>query len=164
MKKNTLKASLLAVVASTTLLTGNVYAGNDKVAHDGHGKGRSHQSMLARGEHNELRKMFRGLDLSDAQKQDLKALFSEHRAEMKQQRLSKADRVAQKEQVLGFITDSHFSEEAVKNALTAKLDTRQQQMVNRLKLQNQAYQLLTPEQQTQFKQRFLKRGLKRQQK
>ncbi|MGS0725643.1 Spy/CpxP family protein refolding chaperone, partial [Shewanella sp. 0m-11] len=33
---------------------------------------------------------------------------------------------------------------------------RQQKAVNMLKLQNQAYQLLTPEQQEKFKQRFAK--------
>lgn len=158
MKNNTLKASLLAIVASTTLLTAGVYAADGKGTNDGHGKQGYHQMKGDRGGHHDMRKMFRGLDLTDEQKTELKALFSSHRDEMKQNRPSKEDRAAQKEQMLSFITTTNFSEDEVRQALAAKQEARQQKAVDMLKLQNQAYQLLTPEQQEKFKQRFAKHG------
>ena len=157
MKKNTLKAGLLAIVASSALLTAGVYAAHDQDGSgDGHGKNGHHQMQGERGGHNDMRKMFRGLDLTDAQKTEMKALFSAHRDEMKQNRPSKEARAAQKQQMLAFITSSNFNEAEVKQALAAKQEARQQKAVGMIKLQNQAYQLLTPEQQEQFKQRFAK--------
>ena len=157
MKNNTLKTSLLAIVASTTLLTAGVYAAdNAKDSNDGHGKQGYHQMKGDRGGHKDMRKMFRGLDLTDEQKTELKALFTSHRDEMKQSRPSKEERAAQKEQMLNFITATNFSEDEVRQALAAKQEARQQKAVDMLKLQNQAYQLLTPEQQEKFKQRFAK--------
>ncbi len=155
MKKNTLKAGLLAIVASSVLLTAGVSAGeNNHGSHDG--KNGYHQMKGKQGGHHDLRKMFRGLDLTDAQKTEMKALFTAHRDEMKQNRPSKEDRAAQKAQMLDFITTTNFSEDAVRQALAAKQEARQQKAVEMLKLQNQAYQLLTPEQQEKFKQRFAK--------
>ncbi|MGS0676613.1 Spy/CpxP family protein refolding chaperone [Shewanella sp. 30m-9] len=157
MKKNTFKAGLLAIVASTALLTAGVNAADDQDgSRDGHGKNGHHQMQSERGGHHDLRKMFRGLDLTDEQKTEMKALFSAHRDEMKQNRPSKEARAAQKQQMLGFITAANFNEAEVKQALAAKQAARQQKAVNMLKLQNQAYQLLTPEQQEKFKQRFAK--------
>ncbi|ACJ27085.1 Spheroplast protein y precursor, putative [Shewanella piezotolerans WP3] len=158
MKNNTLKASLLAIVAGTTLLTAGVYAADDaKDSNEGHGKHGYHQMKGERGGHHDMRKMFRGLDLTDEQKSELKALFLAHRDEMKQNRPSKEERATQKEQMLSFITTSNFSEDDVRQALAAKQEARQQKAVDILKLQNQAYQLLTPEQQEKFKERFAKR-------
>ncbi|MCG9729500.1 Spy/CpxP family protein refolding chaperone [Shewanella sp. Isolate13] len=157
MKKNTLKAGLLAIVASTALLTAGVNAGNyQDGSRDGHGKNGHHQMHGERAGHNDLRKMFRGLDLTDEQKTEMKALFSAHREQMQQNRPSKEARAAQKQQMLDFITTTNFNEEAVKQALAAKQEARQQKAVSIIKLQNQAYQLLTPEQQEKFKQRFAK--------
>lgn len=155
MKKNTLKAGLLAIVASTALLTAGVSAGeNNHGSHDG--KNGYHQMKGERAGHNDLRKMFRGLDLTDEQKTEMKALFSAHRDKIKQDRPSKEARAAQKQQMLDFITTTNFSEAEVKQALAAKQEARQQKAVSIIKLQNQAYQLLTPEQQEKFKQRFAK--------
>ncbi|WP_299802764.1 Spy/CpxP family protein refolding chaperone [uncultured Shewanella sp.] len=155
MKKNTLKAGLLAIVASSALLTAGVSAGeNNHGSHDG--KSGYHQMKGERGGHHDMRKMFRGLDLTDEQKTEIKALFTAHRDEMKQNRPTKEQRTAQKAQMLDFITTTNFSEGAVRQALAAKQEARQQKAVDMLKLQNQAYQLLTPEQQEKFKQRFAK--------
>ncbi|MCL1138086.1 Spy/CpxP family protein refolding chaperone [Shewanella pneumatophori] len=155
MKKNTLKAGLLAVVASTALLTAGVSAADE---HHGSRDGKQgyHQMKGKHGGHHDLRKMFRGLDLTDQQKTEMKALFSAHRDEMKQNRPSKEERAAQKAQMLEFITTTNFSEDAVRQALAAKQEARQQKAVDMLKLQNQAYQLLTPEQQEKFQKRFAK--------
>lgn len=155
MKKNTLKAGLLAIVASSALLTAGVSAGEN---HQGSNEGKSgyHQMKGKHGGHHDMRKMFRGLDLTAEQKTEMKALFSAHRDEMKQNRPSKEERAAQKAKMLDFITTTNFSEEAVKQALAAKQEARQQKAVDMLKLQNQAYQLLTPEQQEKFKKRFAK--------
>lgn len=155
MKKNTLKAGLLAIVASTTLLTAGVSAADDHQGNHG-GKQGYHQMKGKHGGHHDLRKMFRGLDLTAEQKTEMKALFTAHRDEMKQNRPSKEERAAQKAQMLDFITTTNFSEDAVRQALAAKQEARQQKAVDMLKLQNQAYQLLTPEQQEKFKQRFTK--------
>ena len=155
MKNKTLKASLLAIVASTALLTTTV-----SMAHDHSDKSDSyHQMKGERGGHkHKMGKMFRGLDLTDEQKTQMKALFTEHRDEMKQNRPTKEQRAEQKQQMLTFITTTNFSEEEVKQALAAKQEARQQKAVDMLKLQNQAYQLLTPEQQEKFKERFAKRS------
>ncbi|GIU19113.1 Spy/CpxP family protein refolding chaperone [Shewanella sp. MBTL60-007] len=154
MKKNTLKAGLLAIVASSVLLTAGVSAGE---GHHGSHEGKSyHQMKGERGGHHDMRKMFRGLDLTDEQKTEIKALFTAHRDEMKQNRPSKEQRAAQKSQMLDFITSTNFNEDEVRQALAAKQEARQQKAVDMLKLQNQAYQLLTPEQQEKFKQRFEK--------
>ncbi|ABZ74915.1 protein of unknown function Spy-related [Shewanella halifaxensis HAW-EB4] len=155
MKKNNLKAGLLAIVASTVLLTAGVSAANDYHG-SRDGKQGHHQMKGGCGSHHDLRKMFHGLDLSDEQKTEMKALFSAHRDEMKQNRPSKEARAAQKQQMLGFITSPNFNEAEVKQALVAKQEARQQKAVGIIKLQNQAYQLLTPEQQEKFKQRFAK--------
>ncbi|MDR8525543.1 Spy/CpxP family protein refolding chaperone [Shewanella fidelis] len=155
MKKNTLKAGLLAVVASTALLTAGVHAGDDNYG-SRDGKQGYHHMKGKHGGHHDLRKMFRGLDLTDEQKTEMKALFTAYRDEMKQNRPSKEERAAQKAQMLEFITTTNFSEDAVRQALAAKQEARQQKAVDMLKLQNQAYQLLTPEQQEKFQKRFAK--------
>lgn len=155
MKKNTFKAGLLAVVASTALLTAGVSAADENHG-SRDGKQGYHQMKGKHGGHHDLRKMFRGLDLTDQQKTEMKALFTAHRDEMKQNRPSKEERAAQKAQMLEFITTTNFSEDAVRQALAAKQEARQQKAVDMLKLQNQAYQLLTPEQQEKFQKRFAK--------
>ncbi|MFT5789321.1 MAG: protein CpxP [Shewanella sp.] len=154
MKKNTLKAGLLALVASTTLLTVAVRAADEQPENN---QQEHHQMKGERGgHHDQMRKMFRGLDLTDEQKTQVKAIWSSHRDEMDLNRPSKEERAAQKTQMLAFITAANFNEAEVKQALVAKQEARQQKAVNMMKLQNEVYQLLTPEQQEKFKQRFAK--------
>ncbi|MFT5789911.1 MAG: protein CpxP [Shewanella sp.] len=155
MKKNTLKVGLLALVASTTLLTVTVRAADQQCEH--YNQHEHHQMKGERGgHHDKMRKMFRGLDLTDEQKTQVKAILSSHRDEMELSRLSKEERTAQKTQMLAFITAANFNEAEVKQALMAKQEARQQKAVNMMKLQNEVYQLLTPEQQQKFEQRFAK--------
>ncbi|MCL1051386.1 Spy/CpxP family protein refolding chaperone [Shewanella abyssi] len=154
MKKYTLKAGLLALVVSSALLTVAVRAADEQPESN---QQEHHQMKGERGEHHDkMRKMFRGLDLSDEQKTQVKAILSSHRDEMELNRPSKEDRATQKAQMLEFITADSFNEAEVKQALAAKQEDRQQKAVNMMKLQNQVYQLLTPEQQEKFKKRFAK--------
>ncbi|QQX79937.1 Spy/CpxP family protein refolding chaperone [Shewanella sp. KX20019] len=154
MKKNTLKASLLAIVASTAVFTAAVSMAEEQIEQE---KSSYHQMKGERGgHHDKMRKMFRGLDLSDEQKTQVKAILSSHRDEMELNRPSQEERAAQKTQMLEFITADTFNETEVKQALAAKQEDRQQKVVNMMKLQNQVYQLLTPEQQEKFKKRFAK--------
>ncbi|WOT04952.1 Spy/CpxP family protein refolding chaperone [Shewanella youngdeokensis] len=154
MKKNTLKAGLIALVASTTMLSATLYAADDQTET---AQQERHQMKGERGgHHKDMRKMFRGLDLTDEQKTEIKALFTAHRDEMKQDRPSKEDKAAERAQMLTFITAETFNEAEVKEALEAKQLERQQKSVDMLKLQNQVYLLLTPEQQETFKERFAK--------
>lgn len=68
MKNNTFKAGLLVIVVSMALTTPAVYAGDD--AHQ-HQEGSCHIKSDRMEHHGDIRKMFRGLDLTDVQKNKL---------------------------------------------------------------------------------------------
>lgn len=157
MKKNTLKAGLLAIVASTTLMASSVYAGDD---HQHHGKSH-HMKGERSGHHGDIRKMFRGLDLTDTQKSEIKALVKEQRKAMKEERVSKEKRSAHRSEFFALISADNFDEAKAQELIEKKQQKRQEKGVAMLKIQNEVYQLLTPEQKVKFKEKFEKRLSKR---
>lgn len=62
--------------------------------------------------------------------------------------------LAHRNEMQAVITAATFDETQAKALLNARQDKRQAQAIERMKIQNQIYNLLTPEQQAKFKARF----------
>ncbi|WP_296295460.1 Spy/CpxP family protein refolding chaperone [Rheinheimera sp.] len=135
------KFNLLALVLSSVLVAGvstAVLAGD---RHGGHG---SH--LLADG------KMFKGLDLTDAQKTQVDALLKAHREQM----LNKAERYAMHEELQSVLISDTFDEAGVRVILEKQQAKKLEQEVAQLKLQHQIRALLTPEQKAKLDERKAK--------
>ncbi|QYK01639.1 Spy/CpxP family protein refolding chaperone [Shewanella psychrotolerans] len=165
MNKFTLKSGLLAFVTTAALMAPMVYAGN---GHYGTGEGRgdcfaSRQDMRGdhRGYHDHMRKMFRGLNLTDQQRTDIKVLMQQHRDAMQDKRPSSDVRQAHQEQMLTLVTADSFNEADAIAFMEARQAQRQQGAIEMMKVQREIYQLLTPAQQAQFKENFAKRGIRK---
>ncbi|WP_299797879.1 Spy/CpxP family protein refolding chaperone [uncultured Shewanella sp.] len=156
MKANTLKAGLLAIVASSALLTTSVYAEQQSRCQDSsyHMKGdrMSHHG----GMKSSMKKMFRGLDLTDEQRTEIKTLMKAQKESMQDSRPTSDERLAHKAEMLSLITAGSFDETQAKELMLQKQAKRQQKALSMLKVQNEIYKLLTPEQQIKFKENFEK--------
>lgn len=146
-----LKASLFALLASSAVLATNVNAeptqGCDHSMGEFHKKGNS----MA---HDGVHRMFEGLDLTDAQKADIKKLFDKQHAARREGLPTKDARLAQRNELQALITSATFDEAQARALLNAQQEKRQEYAIERMKMQNQIYHLLTPEQQAKFKARF----------
>lgn len=147
-----LKTSLIALVASSALLTGSLYANdaqtdNAPQAEMHHKQGKHHKG----GMHKLLRK----LDLTDAQKADVKAVMEKYKAQ-RPERPTDEQRAAHKAEMLSLITNANFDEAKAQAMISAQQEKRQAQALQHLKMQNEIYQLLTPEQQEKYKARMEK--------
>ncbi|AVT47944.1 MULTISPECIES: Spy/CpxP family protein refolding chaperone [Shewanella] len=153
-----LKASLFAILASSAVLATTVNAEptdggcdfsrsefhkGDRMEHGG-------RHMDKRGMH----RMFEGLDLTDAQKADIKKLFADQKAARADSRPTKEQRLAHRTEMQALMTAPNFDEVQAKALMSAQQEQRQAQAIERMKLHNQIYNLLTPEQQAKFKARF----------
>ncbi|GIU37993.1 hypothetical protein TUM3794_09640 [Shewanella colwelliana] len=151
MNKMTVKSALFALMTSAVLLAPTVSAEN------GSNQGQGYHEM--RGEHRgDMRKMLRGLDLTEQQRTEIKSLMKAHKSERAAQRPSAEVRQAHQQQMLDMISSNSFSEADVVNMMDARQEKRQQAAVERVKMQRAIYQLLTPEQQAKFKANFAQRG------
>ncbi|PTA48865.1 hypothetical protein C9I43_17565 [Shewanella morhuae] len=149
-----LKASLFALFASSAVF---VTAVNAAPAESGKAEYHKGYHMEHGGRHMNkggMHKMFEGLDLTDAQKADVKKLFAEQKAARTESRPTKEERLANRTEMLTLLTAPNFDETQAKALMSAQQEQRQTQMIERMKIQNQVYNLLTPEQQTKFKARF----------
>ena len=153
MNKMTLKSGLFALMTSAALLAPAVYA-----AGQADGGCRHEMRGEHRGYHGDMHKMFRGLELTDAQRSQVKALMQSHREAMQANRPSDEVRAAHKQQMLDMITSDTFNEADLKAMTAQRSEQRAQATVARMKMQREIYQLLTPEQQAKFKENFAKRG------
>lgn len=157
MKKNIFKAGLLAIVASTVLMTSTVYAGDDH-----NHKDKSHHMKSERmGHHGDVRKMFKGLNLTDSQKTEIKALRKVQKTSMKVDRPSKEDRKQHKTELFALISADTFDEAKAQELIELKQQNRQAKGIAMLKMQNDVYQLLTPVQKEKFKKKFERRDHKK---
>lgn len=145
-----LKAGLFAILASSAVLATAVSAEPSQGCD--HSRGEFHKRG-DRMEHDGMHRMFEGLDLTDAQKADIKKLFAEQRAARSDDRPSKEERLAHRTE-MRLITSATFDEAQAKALLSAQQEKRLTQAIERMKMQNQIYNLLTPEQQAKFKARF----------
>jgi protein CpxP len=151
-----LKAGLLALVAGSVLLVGQVQAGNPESAGQGMSQGEykgDHNGKHHRGHHGGMFKMMRHLDLSDAQKAEVKTIVEKYKQD-RAQRPSQEDRQAHRAQVLTLITQAGFDDSAAQNLVAEKQQRHQVAMVNKLKMQNEIYQLLNDEQKAKFSEKF----------
>ncbi|GIU22520.1 hypothetical protein TUM4644_14770 [Shewanella colwelliana] len=153
MNKMTVKSALFALMTSAVLLAPTVSAEN------GSNQGQGYHEMRGehRGHHGDMRKMFRGLDLTEQQRTEIKSLMKAHKSERAAQRPSAEVRQAHQQQMLDLISSDSFSEADVLNMMDARQEKRQQAAVERVKMQRAIYQLLTPEQQAKFKANFAQR-------
>lgn len=153
MNKMTLKSGLLALMTSAALLAPAAYA-----AGPDDGGCRHEMRGEHRGHHGDMHKMFRGLDLTDAQRSQMKEMMQSHREAMQAKRPSDEVRAAHKQQMLDMITSDSFNEADLKSMMAQRSELRAQAAVERMKMQREIYQMLTPEQQAKFKENFAKRG------
>lgn len=149
--KNSLKTGLLALVAVSALSAPLVYAGQHK-----HGGSDGYHSMEMRGHKGGMMKMFRGLDLTDQQKTDIKALVKAHKEAMQEKRPTDEERLAKRTEMKELITAASFDESRALELIAAKQVKHQQSMVERMKLQNTIYNMLTPEQQAELAEKLEK--------
>ncbi|PIW61726.1 MAG: hypothetical protein COW15_07070 [Shewanella sp. CG12_big_fil_rev_8_21_14_0_65_47_15] len=146
-----LKAGLFALLASSAVFATTVNA--EPIQGCDHSMGEFHRNG-DRMAHDGMHRMFEGLDLTDAQKADIKQLFAEQRATRSEDRPTKEQRLAHRAEMQALITSATFDETQAKAMLSAQQEKRQEHAIERMKVQNQIYNLLTPEQQAKFKARF----------
>jgi protein CpxP len=155
-----LKAGLLALVAGSVLLIGQVQAGNPESAGQGMSQGEckgeckgEHNGKHHRGHHSGMFNMLRHLDLTDAQKAEVKIIVEKYK-QAKTDRPTQEEREAHRTQVLSLITQAGFDDSAAQNLVSEKQQRHQATMVNKLKMQNEVYQLLNDEQKAKFSEKF----------
>ncbi|PWF62700.1 hypothetical protein CBX96_13775 [Shewanella sp. BC20] len=146
-----LKAGLFAILASSAVFATTVSAEPGQGCDHPRGEFHKHGDRMG---HDGMHRMFEGLDLTDAQKADIKKLFAEHRAARSDDRPTKEERLAHRAEMHALITAANFDEAQAKALMSAQQEKRQAQAIERMKMQNQIYNLLTPEQQAKFKARF----------
>lgn len=135
------KFNLLALVLSSVLLAGAstaVVAGDHQRGHGGY--------LFADG------KMFKGLDLTDAQKVQVETLLKTHREQM----VNKAERYAMHEELQTVLNSDTFDEAGVRVILEKQQAKKLEQEVAKLKLQHQLRAVLTPEQKAKLDERKAK--------
>jgi len=156
-----IKAALVALIASSALLTGQLYA---QSAEEPAGSAQVERPAAGKYSHGHERsgmhKMLRKLDLTEAQKADVKAIVEKYKTQGSDKPSAEA-RAAHKAEMLSLITHANFDEAKAQEIIATKQEYKAVQMLQHLKMQNEIYQLLTPEQQTKFTQRLEKQGKKR---
>ncbi|UJF22449.1 Spy/CpxP family protein refolding chaperone [Shewanella sp. OMA3-2] len=147
-----LKTSLVALVASSALLTGQLYA-TDTTGSTVHTEQVAPKGDRQHGHKGGMHKMLGALELTDEQKVQVKAIFGKYKAN-RPERPTKEQRATHKAEMLALITTAGFDEAKATEMAEAKQQLQLQKMLTHLKMQNEIYQLLTPEQQQKFQDRF----------
>lgn len=142
-----IKRGVIALMVSGALLGGTAAIANPY--HEGHRDG---GPMMM----EKMRHMFRGLDLTDEQKTQIRDLMKAHKEERKAQREDKdeAGRAAHHEKMQALMSAERFDEAAAKALLAERQAKGEARALDAMKLQHQIYQLLTPEQKAKFQARF----------
>jgi periplasmic protein CpxP/Spy len=135
------KFNLLALVLSSALLAG---ASTAAVAGDRHHGNSGHTMVDSR--------MFKGLDLTDAQKAQVEALLKAHRAKA----IDKTDRIAMHDELQKVLQSDSFDEAGVRLVLEKQQAKKLEHEVAALKLQHQLRAVLTPEQKAKLDERKAK--------
>jgi len=161
--RSVIKASVVSLVAGSVLLT-QLYAADmatDSVVktesgyHHGN-KDQDHEGCMQnkhRGHEGGMHKMLRKLDLTDAQKVKVKAIFDKDKAN-RPERPTKEQRAEHRAEMLALITGASFDEAKATEMAQAQQQKHLQGMLTHFKIQNEIYQVLTPEQQQIFQQKF----------
>ena len=149
-----IKTSLVALVASSALLAGQLYAVDSADA-----KVKTEQTCKKgnkrHGPQDGMQRMLRKLDLTDAQKEQVNAIVEKYKAD-RPERPTKEQRAAHRTEMLALVTSASFDEAKATEMAEAQHQKKLQGMLSHLKMQNEIYQLLTPEQQVQFQEKYAK--------
>ncbi|WP_445777136.1 Spy/CpxP family protein refolding chaperone [Shewanella sp.] len=149
-----IKTSLVALVASSALLAGQLYAVDSADA-----KVKTEQTCKKgnkrHGPQDGMQRMLRKLDLTDAQKEQVNAIVEKYKAD-RPERPTKEQRAAHRTEMLALVTSASFDEAKATEMAEAQHQKKLQGILSHLKMQNEIYQLLTPEQQVQFQEKFAK--------
>lgn len=149
MKAFNLKSVILATVTGAALMAAPAMAGHgDGHHHKGFHKMQKRCDMMGHG-------MFRGLDLTDEQKSQIKTLVKAQKESMRAE--AKAEqRADHRDEMHTLITSPQFDKVKAEQLIAEQQQKRQQNMLARLETQNQIYNLLTAEQQQKLQERMEK--------
>lgn len=144
--------SLVSALVSGLIFSGFALADGHGDHHSWHGKAyKSYYhgcGMMGKG-------MFRGLDLADEQKEQIKTIL--HDAwEAKHEGMKQEGQEYQshKQAMQEIITAETFDEQKAADVVSKKTALHQAMMVNKMRIQHNIYQVLNSEQQEKFKQRM----------
>jgi protein CpxP len=159
--RSVIKASLVALVASSALLASQLYAADTTTDTEVktasmYQKGDMHHGRKGGMHHDRkggMHKMMHMLDLTAAQKTDVKAIMQKYQANCPE-RPSKERRAEHRAEMLALITSAGFDETKATEMAEAQQQQHMQKMLTHLKMQNEMYQLLTSEQQQTFQDQF----------
>jgi protein CpxP len=151
--RSVIKASLVALVASSALLASQLYAADTTTDTEA-----KTASMYQKGDMHHVRKggmhkMMHMLDLTAAQKTDVKAIMQKYQAN-RPERPTKDQRAEHRTEMLALITTAGFDEIRATEMAATQQQKNLHRMLTHLKMQNEMYQLLTPEQQQTFQDKF----------
>ncbi|GGP43836.1 Spy/CpxP family protein refolding chaperone [Shewanella saliphila] len=146
------KTSLVALVASSALLAGQLYA-VDETDTTAKTEQMDRKGDRQQGPRDGMHKMLRRLDLSDTQKEQVKVIFDKYK-EGRPERPTDEEREAHRAEMLALITAATFDEVKATEIAEAQHQKRLQGMLSQFKMQNEIYLVLTPEQQQVFQENF----------
>lgn len=158
-----LKASLLALMAGSVLFAGQLHATSINPEGQASAEQREYRSAEHKGEHHRghsgMFKFLRKIELSDEQKADVKAIMTKYQQE-RTPRPTQEQHQAHRAEMLALITQGDFDESAAQALVQAQQQKHQGAMVNKLKMQNEIYQLLNDDQKSQFTAQFTQMSAK----
>jgi Spy/CpxP family protein refolding chaperone len=164
--KGASRFSVLAVAVSLTMLLGggmvsNVYAEGD---HDGgqkHVEQGRHGNDAKHGGHQGYHKwqMFKGLNLTSAQKQQMKDIMKGHHTEFMEGRIAV---LQARQNLMAATTSSTFDQSAVQKASGDMSAARERMAILHAKVFSEVMPILTPDQQTVIQGRLAKSKLRMQ--
>ncbi|WP_096387712.1 ATP-independent periplasmic protein-refolding chaperone Spy [Hafnia sp. CBA7124] len=96
--------------------------------------------------------MFEGLKLTDQQREQMKTIAKEFRSEHKKPMMGEHFKDMHK-----LVASDKFDESAARAQIEANSKERNDMMLERMKMENKMYNVLTPEQKKEFNQNFEKR-------
>lgn len=147
-----IKTSLVALVASSALLAGQLYAA-DSTDTSTKTERCANKGDRQHGPKDGMRRMLRKLDLTDEQKAKVEAIFEKYQAK-RPERPTKEQRAEHRAEMLALITNESIDEAKATEMAEMQQQKHLQGMLTHLKMQNEIYLLLTPEQQQTFKDKF----------
>jgi protein CpxP len=151
--RSVIKASLVALVASSTLLASQLYAADTTTDTEAKTASMYQKGDMHHGRKGGMHKMMHMLDLTAAQKTDVNAIMQKYQAN-RPERPTKEQRAEHRTEMLALITTAGFDEAKATEMAEMQQQKHLQKMLTHLKMQNEIYQLLTPEQQQTFQDQF----------
>lgn len=122
--------------------------------------GKHHDGEGMRGDHGMMGKqLLRGVDLTDAQKEEMQTLRAQNRDAMQANKGAfRAERMADRQQMQQLMLAENFDEAAVRALAEKMVDLQVERRVAKMKQQHAMFNILTPEQKAQVKENMEKRA------